>query len=344
MSPTRLALSNSVLALCLALSPSCCHAQSATLPEYTPSHQVSGTIHVWGSPQMGDLLRFYETGFHKFQPAVQFDTSLKSTLTAVSGVYAGRADIGLLGREIWPTETQAFASIQGHLPTVIEVATGSYDVPKATFALMIFVPRANPLASLSMQQLARIFAAPNPSATPITTWGQLGLTGAWVSRPIHLYGFDRDNDKSLIFRRLVFRHGERWSCALHEFSNAPGSNATDAGELILRAVAADPDAIGISNIHYAPSAVRALPLSTAAHPAPVAPTRDTVAGRTYPLTRAVFMVVDPSALHTASSSATTEFLRFVLSRQGQQAVAQEGNYLPLTAGEAAAQRRQLPTP
>src|SRR5450755_3053952 len=106
-------------------------AQSTDLPEYKPAQKVSGTIHICGSPQMGDLLKLYEQGFLKLQPSVRFEDQLTSTVTAVAGVYTGRAEIGLLGREIWPTEVQAFESATGHAPTVIDVATGSFDVPKA---------------------------------------------------------------------------------------------------------------------------------------------------------------------------------------------------------------------
>jgi phosphate transport system substrate-binding protein len=315
-------------------------AQTAELAEYAAAQKVSGTIHIWGSPQMGDLLKLYEQGFVKVQPAVRFDNELKGTLTAVSGVYTGRADIGLLGREIWPTEVQAFEAIEGHAPTVIDVATGSFDVSKATFALMIFVPKSNPIASLSTEQLERIFAS---SKRPIRTWGDLGLKSDWASRPIHLYGFDVNNDKSQIFSQLIFSKGERWNSGLNEFSNIAGPNGADAGELIVQAVAKDPDAIGISNVHYAAPDVKALALSAPEQKVPVAPTRESVTSRDYPLTRAVYMVVNKDATHQPSA-AVIEFLRYVLSRQGQQAVMQEGNYLPLTAEIALRQLRQLLTP
>jgi phosphate transport system substrate-binding protein len=293
---------------------------------------------------MGDLLKLYEQGFVKVQPAVHFENDLKSTLTAVSGVYTGRADIGLLGREIWPTEVQAFEAIENHAPTVIDIATGSFDVPKATFALMIFVPKSNPITSFSTEQLERIFAANNgaSSNSPIRTWGDLGLNGDWATRPVHLYGFKVDNDKSLIFSQLIFSRGERWNPALNEFSNAPGPNGADAGELIVQAVAKDPDAIGISNIHYAIPGVKTLALSTPKQRVPVAPTRESVASRNYPLTRAVYMVVNNDAAHLPRE-AVIEFLHYVLSRQGQHAVIQEGNYLPLPDEIALRQLRQLPT-
>jgi phosphate transport system substrate-binding protein len=316
---------------------------NAEVPEYTAAKQVSGTIHICGSPQMGDLLKLYEQGFVKVQPAMHFDNELKSTLMAVSGIHAGRADIGMLGREIWPSEVEAFEAIEGHAPTVIDVATGSFDVPKATFALMIFVPKSNPIASFSTGQLERIFTANDgaSSNSPIRTWGDLGLKGEWATRPVHLYGFNIDNDKSLIFSQLIFNKGEGWNPALNEFSNAAGPNGADAGELILQSVAKDPDAIGISNVHYATPNVKALALSTPKQKVPVAPTRENVANRDYPLTRAVYMVVNNDAAHPPSE-AVIEFLRYVLSRQGKQAVMQEGNYLPLPAEIALRQLRQLP--
>jgi phosphate transport system substrate-binding protein len=228
---------------------------------------------------MGDLLKLYERGFAKLQPAVHFDDQLTSTVAAVGDVSSGRAEIGLLGREIWPAETQAFEASRGHAPKVIEVATGSYDVPKATFALMIFVSRSNPIGSLSTSQLERIFAA---SDEPIHTWGELGLKGEWATRPIHLYGFTVDNDKSQIFSKLVFHNGERWSPGLKEFSNVPGPGGADAGELIVQAIANDPNGIGISNVHYATLGVKALALSTREGGAPIAPTRENVCEQKVP--------------------------------------------------------------
>jgi phosphate transport system substrate-binding protein len=67
---------------------------------------------------------------------------------------------------------------KGHAPTTMEVATGAYDVPKATYALMIFVHRSNPIKGLSMEQLDRIFAY-GAGRKPVHTWGDLRLKGYW---------------------------------------------------------------------------------------------------------------------------------------------------------------------
>lgn len=312
-------------------------AQHQDGPQYVPAGSVSGLIRVSGSPQMRDLLRLEEAAFERVQPSVRFENNLAGTLTAVASVATGRAEIGLLGREIWPAEEAAFESATGLPPTVIEVATGSYDVPKATYALMIFVNRANPLRSLSFDQLARIFAS---SALPPRRWDLAGLAGPWAAKPIHLYGFARDNDKARIFRVLVFSKGQEWAPGLREFRNSIGPPSVDAGAQIVQAVAADPNGIGISNIHYAVPGVRALSIAPRSGAAPVAPSRATIADRSYPLARAVSIVFD-GEVQTAATPAVREFLRFILSRQGQAAVAKEGNYLPLTPLLTREQRAHL---
>jgi phosphate transport system substrate-binding protein len=312
-------------------------AQTAEAPLYAPSRQLSGVIRTWGSPQMGDLLKRYEESFRAYQPGVRFEDQLHSTITAVAGVYTGRAEIGVLGREIWPIEEQAFESVTGHPPTMVDVATGAYDVPKATFALMIFVHRSNPLASITTEQLERTFGS---SEKPIKTWGDLGVKGSWAGHAIHLYGFATENDKAVIFRNLVFEQKTHWSCNLREFANGPGADGLDAGELIVQAVAKDPYGIGISNVHYATKEVRAVPLAASATAAPITPSRENVAARVYPLTRAVYFVLDRSADHPLSET-TGEFLKYVLSRQAAADVLREGNYLPLPPQSAKDERNRL---
>lgn len=313
------------------------HSQSGQAL-YSPTKTVSGTIRIWGSPQMGDLLNLYEQGFHKLQPNVKFENQLHSTLTAVPAVYTDRAEIGLLGRELWPVEQQAFRSVKGHAPTVLEIATGAYDVPKATFALMMFVNASNPLTQISTSELERVFSNTS-KASPIKTWGDLGLTGEWQHKPVHLYGFQTDNDKSIIFRSMVFTDGNGWNCRLHQFGNDETAKL-DAGEAILRAVAHDPAGIGISNIHYASPSVRALAVAPPHSRNAVAPTRQNVATRRYPFTRAVFIVLDHSSAQSANP-AVVEFVTYILSKQGADDVEREGNYLPLPMNVAARQLQEF---
>jgi phosphate transport system substrate-binding protein len=53
------------------------------------------------------------------------------------------------------------------------------------------------------------------------------------------------------------------------------------------------------------------------------------------------MVVDPDAVDRPGA-AVLEFLKYVLSRQGQEDVLREGNYLPLTPKLASAELKRIP--
>jgi phosphate transport system substrate-binding protein len=65
-----------------------------------------------------------------------------------------------------------------------------------------------------------------------------------------------------------------------------------------------------------------------------------VQARTYPLARSVWIYTNQGSGHPLDPR-TREFLRFIFSREGQELVRQEGEYLPLTPALAAAQLKKL---
>jgi phosphate transport system substrate-binding protein len=284
--------------LLLLFATACCHAQT--------------TIRVWGSPQMSGVLRLWKDGFRKDHPEIRFHDELHGTASGIAGLYAGVADIAVMGREIWPIETLAFQSVFPWKPMEVEAATGSYDIPKATYALVVYVHKSNPLSQLTIEQLAATFGR------PARTWDDFGLTGDWAGKPIHAYNFEYENDKSIFFRRRVFGDRYRWDSGTREFSGA------DAGQLILDALARDPLGIAISNPHYANPDVKALAL------AGVTANIETVRNRTYPLTRAVYIYVNRDPKKPLKAG-IRQFLDYVLGPAGQRDVARDGTYLPLVA-------------
>jgi phosphate transport system substrate-binding protein len=58
-------------------------------------------------------------------------------------------------------------------------------------------------------------------------------------------------------------------------------------------------------------------------------TRENVQNRSYPLYDAVYLYANGSP-EKPMDPKVKEFLRFVLSREGQEAIAKDGKYLPLT--------------
>ena len=73
------------------------------------------------------------------------------------------------------------------------------------------------------------------------------------------------------------------------------------------------------------------------------PTRETVQNRTYPLTRSVYFFLNRAPGQPLKPQ-VTEFMRYVLSRQGQADVAQLGVYLPLPASFAREQLKKVVQP
>jgi phosphate transport system substrate-binding protein len=288
---------------------------------------------------MRDLMRLWEAGFQHYQPEVRFEEELNGTVSAIGGLYAGAADLGLMGREIWPEERMAYTQVIGSPPTGIDVAMGSFDVPTKADALMVFVARDNPLSSIRFDQLAVLFGC---SEHGPPTWSDAGVTGPMSRQPVHLYGYLPDNAASLFFRSRVLG-GAPWNCSLRSFGNLQraGKPRMDAGRQIVAALTADPLGIAIANIHYSTPAVKVLSLSEGpGSPFVAADRAEYTAGR-YPLTRAVSIYIRCGPAQEGCSPAALEFLHYVLGRQGQQDVRREGAYQPLPSGSLALQWRRL---
>ncbi|HVC02231.1 MAG TPA: substrate-binding domain-containing protein [Steroidobacteraceae bacterium] len=341
------------IAVGICLAASIGSARSLNLPpSYTPGRQVSGTIRLWGHGAydrsrdfIGSLVRAWERGFRRYQPGVHFENHLVGTATAAEALYTGNADLALLGREIWPPEVAAFKEMFGYPPTGVNVATGSFNVRNRDYALVIFVHKSNPLDKLTLEQLHAIFGAECRGCGPVArSWGDLGLSGAWRDRPIHLYGLPISRGFARFFEDEVFIGRRLWRPSLREFADLKGSRggATDGGQRMLDALAQDPDGIGYAGLLYTNPDVK--PVALAARPGGpyVEPTETNVLAHRYPLTRMITIYLNRAPGRPVDPK-LEEFLRFVLSREGQQDVLRQGRgYLPLLAPFAAAERSKIP--
>lgn len=328
------------------------------LPQYRPEQKASGLIREWGDNYFGDsnLNDYWEQGFHKFHPDVKFEYHLKTTLTAIPGLYTGVADLAP-SRKITFSDTLAFERFFNYDPLEIVVANGSFDVPGWSNALGIFVHQSNPISKITTRQLDGIFGAARSggwvgtgwhpefarsASDDIRTWGQLGLTGEWKDKPIHVYGLNLRYHQSTFFSDLVLKGSDKWNEDLRMYANyskADRTLAIAANELV-QDLGRDPYGIAYSGIQNLTPQTKVLTLSTREAGPYVELTIDNVQNRTYPLADEVYIYLNREPGHPVDPK-LKEYLRYILSREGQEAIMRDGKYLPLTADQVREQLRKL---
>jgi phosphate transport system substrate-binding protein len=328
-------------------------AQDGALPKYTPQGHLSGVIRVSGNDKMAPLLKRWERGFRKHQPDVRFEETLKGTASAMYDLEMRTADIALMGRPVNPYERYGTYERSWVYPVEIEVATGSFAVPGKSPAYAIFVNEQNPLAHLTLKQLDGIYGAERAGGwnaltwdeeaargkdANIRTWGQLGLGGAWAGQSIHVYGPPNlGTGTTTYFQARVMGGGEIFNEDLREYADRTK---------MLADLARDRDGIAYAPLGLRIPGVKPIALAEREGGPYVELTRASVTDRSYPLARPVYIVFNidnpkSEISATRGEPRVREFLRYVLSEEGQRAVAHEGVYLPLPASVVGAQVAKL---
>lgn len=317
------------------------------LPSYKPEQRVLGPVRIWGHGNSKDdyiksLVVAWEAEFRRYQPEAYFENTLLGTASAIGSLYEGAGDIAVMGREIWPEEVTAFKEVLHYPPTGIDILTGSLDIRNKDYALVVFVHRDNPLTKLSLAQLDAAFGCEHRrSGQGAKTWGDLGLKGEWADKPIRVYGYEISRGFGYYFQQVVFKGGSRWNPEMQEFGDVRQSDGSllDAGQRILDALGNDRFGIAYSSLKYANPNTKPIAVGDEQgdfYP----PTKETVFKREYPLTRTITAYInrDPGR---PTDPKLREFLRYVLSKEGQLQVLRDGGYLPLTPEAAEAQRKKL---
>ena len=329
------------------------------LPKYAPEQKVTGTLRIWGLNYLtdGKLAKYWEDGFRKYHPGVTFTWFTPTALVAVAGLYTGQADLGA-SRHITFDELLTFQRVFSYSPVEISMVTGSYDVPGWAPADTIVVNNENPLNKINFKQLDGIFGAQrdggwngtawNASAARgpelnIRTWGQLGLTGEWKDKPIHVYGRPLKYHQQLHIERLIFHGGDKWNETLREYAHdeVAGGEQKISTASLLEDLSKDKYGIAYSNRGY-PAEIKVKQLAVAEKDGGpyVQMSIETVQNRTYPLYAEEYLYFNRKS-GTPVDPKVREFLRYVLSQEGQREVMRDGKFLPLTAAAAREQLQKL---
>lgn len=311
-----------------ASSPAAHVERGASLPAYVPRRQVSGTIRVWGSPADGPLIRALAAGFGRFQPRARFLVTLHGPESTFAAVYMDVADLAFMAREIRvPLETMAFEWVHHYPPFMVQIANAGLGdgtgVRRPGVNLAFFVSRDNPLSCLTLRQLDDVFAADHRrGGGNARRWGALGLQDRWAGRPIHVYGPPLSNIAAVFIRHAVLEGSYKWNPAYHE--------VVGGWRAVLGAAARDPDGLALAPPLPGNPALKTLKVAASSAAPCVALDARTAETRAYPLARSIDAALDRKP-DTPIKPQAKEFLRFILSRQGQNIIARNGAYLPLSA-------------
>jgi phosphate transport system substrate-binding protein len=334
------------------------------LPAYVPKERVSGTLRLWGSNYItdGNLGEYWEKAFRKFHPGVKIEYNMLTTRAAVPSLVFGVSDLGI-GRRIKTEELQLYQRYKNRDPLELVVATGSYNVTGWNPGFGIVVHETNPLTKISLERLDGIFGAerlggwigtdwhPEFARGPeknIRTWGQLGLTGAWADKEITPYGLNQRYSQATWMSDKILGGSDKWAEKLRIYanyaSNESGGEGSNMGFGRLKRglnsdLITDPSGIAYVGSPVGPNLPKGLKLlelaQTSAGPY-YAYTIENLRARTYPLHDEIYAYAD-----VPLDPKVREFLRFIVSREGQAAVMRDGKYLPLTAQAVSEQLKKL---
>jgi phosphate transport system substrate-binding protein len=297
----------------LSLSASLASAQTievdAELPSYEKVSGISGNLNSIGSDTFNNLMTLWAESFRKEYPGVNVQIEGKGSSTAPPALIEGVSQLGPMSRKMKRKEVNSFENKYGFKPTAIGVALDS---------LAVFVNKDNPIEALSLEEVDAIFSSTRKGGHPdVTTWDQLGLSGYWTNRAISLYGRNSASGTYGYFKSNALFKGDFKSTVKEQ----PGSASVVLG------VTEELEGIGYSGIGYQTSGVRALLLSKKKGEDAYEPNYANVLSGKYPLARMLYVYVAKEPGKPLPKR-TLEYLKFVLSKQGQEIVVKDG-YLPL---------------
>ena len=251
-----------------------------------PGSTAANKVIIKGSNTIGEELGpRLAAEFKKDHAEITFEIEPKATMYGLAALRVGQCDIAAASREAIKEELELARGLGIELK---EYIIGAYNVA-------VVVNAANPLTNLTREQVRDLFTG------AIQNWKEVGGPDA----PVHLCIRDPISGTYLGFREL----------AMENKPYASGTKLFTSYAAINEAVAQDPNAIGYSGIDLVKSAgLKAVSIGG------IEPSDAAVNKGQYPYARVLRLYTNKAK----ESSATAEFIKFVVSPRGQEVVAQLG--------------------
>jgi phosphate transport system substrate-binding protein len=288
----------------------------SALPDYAIVSGVSGNLSSVGSDTLANLMTLWGEDFKRNYPNINIQIQAAGSSTAPPALTEGTSNIGPMSRKMKDKELESFEAKFGYKPTA---------VPVAIDALAVFVHKDNPIEGLTMAQVDAVFSSTHKCghSANVDTWGGLGMTGAWTARDIQMFGRNSVSGTYGYFKEEALCKGD--------FKN--GVNEQPGSASVVQSVSTSINGIGYSGIGYKTSSVRAVPLAKDEKSKFVEANAENATKGSYPLSRFLYVYVN-KAPNKPLAPLEREFIKLVLSKQGQQVVVKDG-YIPLPASVVA---------
>lgn len=286
------------------------------LPNYQKVEGVSGTLSSIGSDTLANLMTLWAETFNTLYPNISVEVQAPGSSTAPPALIMGTSILGPMSRPMKDDEVEAFEDKYNYKPTA---------VPVAMDALAVFVHKDNPIKGMTLPQVDAVFSSTRKCGGEIDSekWGQLGLTGPWQNKPIQLYGRNSVSGTYGYFKEYALCKGDYKS----NVNEQPGSAS------VVQSVTTSLNGIGYSGIGAKTSGVRAIALAKKAGQPFQEPTPENALSGNYPLSRYLYIYVN-KVPNKPLAPLEAEFIKMILSKEGQEIVIKDG-YIPLPAALAA---------
>lgn len=282
------------------------------LATYEAASGVSGNFSSVGSDTLANLMTLWAEEFKRHYPNVNIQIQAAGSSTAPPALTEGTSNMGPMSRKMKDKEIAAFEEKYGYKPTA---------VPVAIDALIVMVNKDNPIKGLSIEQVDAVFSSNRKCGYPteVNTWGDLGLTGDWARKDIQLFGRNSVSGTYGYFKKKALCKGDYKSTV----NEQPGSAS------VVQSVTQSLNGIGYSGIGYKTTGIRALPLAKGGSSDYVEANPENAISGKYPLARFLYVYVNKHP-NKPLAPLDAEFIKLVMSRQGQEVVVKDG-YVPLPA-------------
>jgi phosphate transport system substrate-binding protein len=284
----------------------------AGIADYERTSGVSGNLSSVGSDTLANLMTLWAEDFKRLYPNVNIQIQAAGSSTAPPALTERTSNFGPMSREMKDNEIEAFESHFGYKPTA---------VPVAIDALAVYVHKDNPISGMTLAQVDAVFSSNQRCgySGSIDSWGQLAMRGPWERRDIQLFGRNSVSGTYGYFKDSALCGGDFKS----NVNEQPGSAS------VVQSVSTSINGIGYSGIGYRTSSVRSVPIARDADSEYFDATPENSVAGNYPLARFLYVYVN-KAPNTPLPPLEREFLKLVMSRQGQEIVLKDG-YIPLPA-------------